>query len=81
MVRNLDQLGAILRRMYEDAPSGEQVARIHLFGIKYAADIRGAGFNAREVVGASGLKQSYHTEVNKGMNLSRYVVPLPEYAD
>ena len=32
----VDQAANILRRMYQNAPPKEQVAHIHLFGIKYA---------------------------------------------
>lgn len=31
-----DELGRILRGMYDDAPHGYKVAHIHLFGIQYA---------------------------------------------
>ena len=30
----LDEAARILRKMYGDAPDGEKVAHIHLFGIK-----------------------------------------------
>lgn len=76
-----EALGGILRRMYDAAPAGEQVANIHFFGIKYASAIRDAELNPREVVAAAGINESYATEVNKGMNLSKYVLPRPEYQD
>jgi len=80
-VRSVDELGGILRRMYDGAPKGEKVANIHLFGIKYASDIHDAGLTAGAVVKASGLSTSYQVEVNKGMNLAKYVTPLPRFAD
>lgn len=76
-MRSLDELGMVLRAMYEGAPEGEKVANIHLFGIKYAADIQAAGYTAAEVIRASGLRTSYQAEVSKGMNLAKYVAPLP----
>ena len=80
-MRSREELGAILRRMYDDAPHGEKVANIHLFGIKYASAIRDAGLTAGEVVKSSGLRASYQAEVSKGMNLAKYVTPLPRFAD
>lgn len=80
-MRNIDELGGILRRMYDGAPKGEKVANIHLFGIKYASDLRNAGITAGQVVKASGLAASYQVEVNKGMNLAKYVAPLPRFSD
>ena len=61
-------------------PVGEKVANIHLFAIKHASDIREAGLTAGDVVKASGIRTSYGTEVNKGMNLAKYVAPRPPYA-
>lgn len=73
---NLEELGARLRQMYDSADDGESVAMIHLFGITYAAEIRSAGANATKVVHAAGLRESYATEVQKGMNLAKYVQPI-----
>jgi len=81
MAMTREQLGGTLRRMYDEAPSGEKVANIHLFGVKYIREIGGAGLTAGDVVKASGLQTSYGTEVNKGMNLSKYVVPKAAFAD
>ena len=68
------RLGAILNDMYENAPRGRQVTMIHLFGIQYSEDIERVG--VKDVVTASGIKSTYITEVNKGMNLAEYVVPV-----
>src|SRR5450830_1438070 len=81
MSKTPDELGRVLRRMYDDAPRGDKVASIHLFGIKYAADVHAVGANAADMVRASGLKASYVVEVNKGLNLAKFVVPKPQYAD
>lgn len=61
--------------MYDNAPEGYQVANIHLFGVKYAAIILENNYKATEIVRASGLSQSYATEVSKGIKLSMYVIP------
>lgn len=34
------ELGLILKEMYSNAPNGEMVTQIHLFGVKYADEIR-----------------------------------------
>jgi hypothetical protein len=70
-----EELGRTLRNMYDNAPDGYKVANIHLFGVKYASEIEEAGLTAREIVQAAAMKQSYTTEVSKGVKLSRYVVP------
>lgn len=70
-----NELGRILKGMYENAPDGYQVANIHLFGVKYADVILYNNYKAADIVRASGLNQSYATEVSKGIKLSKYVVP------
>lgn len=72
-----DQLGRILRDMYDNAARGEKVAHIHLFGIRYASEISNAGLTPKGVVRSSGIKESYAAEVSKGMNLAKYVAPKP----
>jgi len=81
MARDLDQLGMTLRRMYDSAPQGHKTTQIHLFGVKYAADIQQAALTAREVVAAAGIQASYATEVSKGIRLADYVVSRPAYQD
>lgn len=68
---NLQELGAKLRDDYDNAPRGEQVAMIHLFGIDHSHDISAVGI--REVVEQAGISQSYVVELNKGVKLSKYV--------
>jgi hypothetical protein len=52
------ELAEILGKMYGEAPKGEAVAMIHLFGIKHAQDIRDAGASIDDIVHAAGLKPS-----------------------
>lgn len=59
--------------MYNSAPDKEQATFIHLFGIKYGDLILRNKYSAPEIVKASGIKESYKTEVRKGINLSKYV--------
>ena len=65
------EAGRRLREMYDSAPEGELVTHIHLFGIKYAAEL--AGLTNKEIVRRAGLYDSYHTEVSKGRRLAKYV--------
>lgn len=70
-----NELGRILKEMYDNAPQGYQVANIHLFGVKYASIILENNFKATDIIRASRLNPSYATEVSKGVKLSRYVIP------
>lgn len=69
----ISELGAALRYMYSTAPEKEKATFIHLFGIKYGAIILRNNYSSSEIIKASGLKDSYKTEVRKGVNLSKYV--------
>ena len=61
----------ILRRMYQEAPKGEMVAQIHLFGIKYAHELQRLSIS--DVVELAGISSRYVTEVSKGRKLAKYV--------
>ena len=69
-VRTTEELGQILRDMYDAAEYGEKSAAILLFGIQYATTI---GKRARKIVQLAdiGDGNSYTTEINKGMGLAR----------
>lgn len=66
-------LASRLSEMYRSAPKGEAVVMIHLFGIKYAGEISASGVSPAAIVKASGIPETYGVEVNKGVNLARYV--------
>lgn len=70
----LRDLALTLSEMYNNAPSGEQVTMIHLFGIKYADIIVENGYSKKDIIKASGLSNSYLTELSKGLKLSKYVI-------
>ncbi|NQX63740.1 hypothetical protein [Paenibacillus qinlingensis] len=72
---NIQELGKILGEMYIKAPHGKQVAKIHLFGVKYADVIQRNHYSVKDIVAASGINISYATEVSKGIKLSEYVIP------
>ena len=67
----LEEAGRRLREMYDTAPYGEQVAHIHLFGVKYADELE--GLSNVDIVRQAGMYESYSTEVAKGRRLSKYV--------
>ena len=70
-----NELGRVLKEMYEGAPKGYQVANIHLFGVKYASVIGEHNYKATDIIRAAGINSSYATELSKGIKLARYVVP------
>ena len=71
----ISEAADILKNMYGTAPAGEQVAQVHLFGIRYASELE--GMPLAEIVMRAGISQSYGTEIRKGIHLARYVVLKP----
>ncbi len=67
------ELGEILNKMYFNSKSGETVCMIHLFGIKYADDIRESGATFKEIAKIAKIQPSYATEISKGAKLAKYV--------
>lgn len=67
------ELANILRDMYENA-SSEKTTMIHLFGIKYADEIKRNGYTPKEILKAAGMQESYQTEISKGVRLAKYVI-------
>ena len=65
----VEKLGNILKEMYETADANFQVAAIHMFGIEYAQHILEKKFSTSEIIKASGIKESYATELAKGINI------------
>jgi hypothetical protein len=68
-----EELGAILREMYNNAPKGEAVASIHLFGVRHAEELRNCGATPKNIAKLAGMSESYGVEINKGIKLARYV--------
>jgi hypothetical protein len=69
----INELSSVLKEMYENAPKGDRVAMIHLFGIKYANEIRSSEYSPREILKNAHMHESYQVEINKGINLAKYV--------
>ena len=76
MSRTAKELGQILTDMYENAPRKELVVMVHLFGVQYHEEIKEIGI--KEIVEASGIPSNYTAEINKGVNLAKYVMPIPK---
>jgi hypothetical protein len=64
-------LATLLHEAWAQAPDGDVVVRIHLFGIQHANALEGV--NLRVLVNTAGIPKPYATEIRKGMRLSDYV--------
>ena len=68
--KSLDELAQILSDMYtSSAAERNQVAAIHVFGIKFGKEIIENGFNAKEVIEKAGLNETYVVELNKALKI------------
>ena len=78
---DFDQLVGKLREMYYGADKGEEVAMIHLFGIKYAQEL--GRISSTSIAREAQLREStsYHTEISKGRKLAKFVDVKPQYMD
>jgi len=70
----LNELGTILAEMYNNASKGNSVAMIHLFGIKYANEIKESEYSKKDIITQSGISASYLAELTKGVKLAEYVI-------
>lgn len=61
------KLGKLLSDMYNS--SNNKTTAIHMFGIKYAPVIKEKGYSAVAIVNESGIGESYHVEVSKGIRI------------
>lgn len=69
----INELGNKLKEMYKNAPKGDSVTMIHLFGVKYANEIIINNYSRKDIIAKSGISSSYLTELSKGINLAKYV--------
>ena len=69
---NESELAEIMRRMHRNAPNGERSTAVHLFGIRYVAELSAPNVSINTVSELAGLDKWY-TEVRKGMRLAKYV--------
>ena len=61
----------ILSDMYSQAPYGETALQAHLFGIKYADQLK--DLNIHDIAERATSHRAYGTEINKGRKLAKYV--------
>lgn len=66
------ELAAILRRMYQNAPKGEEMTTIQLFGIRYAAELYTPGVSVNSVAKIAGIG-NMKPWITGGMRLAEYV--------
>lgn len=75
----IQELGNILADMYAYAEENEKVTMIHVFGVKYAHQIKSNNISAAAIIkntvlpNGTKMNASYQTEVQKGINLAKYV--------
>ncbi|MBP5429046.1 MAG: hypothetical protein J6Z04_07180 [Clostridia bacterium] len=74
------ELGIRLKAMYSQK-NVNKVAMIHLFGVIFAQTMRNEDIKPIEVLKAAQMPESYVTEINKGINLSKYVTVRDEYEE
>lgn len=70
---SLEELGAILKQMYEDPNASSQTNAIRMFAVKYGRIIEKNGYTANAITTAAGIKESYYSEVSKGINIYRSI--------
>jgi hypothetical protein len=67
----MNDLAQQLRKAVDEAPSGDRVVTIHLFGIGHAARLEGV--NLQELAERAGIGKSFGTELRKGIRLASFV--------
>jgi hypothetical protein len=67
----LNELSQKLKEMYDNAPKGEQVTMIYVFGISYHNQIKEMG--VKQIIEQSGIHSTYQTELSKAIKLANYV--------
>lgn len=65
----IEELAQILSNMYNSSDTTKKAIAIHMFGIKYGAQIRKNNYAASALVEAANLNSSYHAELSKGINI------------
>lgn len=69
----IEELSNILKSKYNNAVSSEAVNELFLFGIKYGRLIRAQKYRIAEIIEKAGLNKTLNIELNKAINLGRYV--------
>jgi 5-methylcytosine-specific restriction protein B len=69
-----NDLAKELSQMYHGAKKGEMSAMVHLFGVRYASQIKACDATAKQIALLAGLTDNYGSEINKAIKLAAYVV-------
>lgn len=69
---SVNELAAKLRELYDNTKK-DKVAMIHLFGIRYGEIIRSNNVRVSDIVKIAKLNHYCVTELNKGINLAKFV--------
>ena len=67
----IDEAAHMLSKICRSAPEEEKVGHVHLFGIRYAAELENLPLYEIDV--HAGLATSWATEINRGRSLARIV--------
>lgn len=67
----IQELGSILKEMYNSAEDGMQVTSIYFFGIKYGKNIIEEEFKVSDIIKEANLNESYSRELQKALNIYR----------
>jgi len=71
-----ETLASKLRQIYISADRADTAAAVILFGIRYAEVINASGIRPRELTRLAEIPESYASELQKGIRLSRHVTVL-----
>lgn len=67
---SIEELGSILKNMYDNAAPKTQVPSIHIFGIKYGKNIVEKGYKASEIIKAANMDDTrYDAELSKSIGV------------
>lgn len=68
------ELASILKRMYNDGVADKtQVARIHLFGLKYFSCINKGNYSTKVIAQKASISDNYSVEIDKGIRLAKLI--------
>lgn len=74
-----NDLGNILKTMYNNAIVGNKVTAIHLFGIRYGEEISAKHLSVKNILKCAEMSKKYSTEIYKDMRLGHYVTIREDY--
>ena len=70
----LKDFGITLSNMYQNAPEGKKVLMIHLFGIKYAKEIKESDYKVSDILKQAEIRISHDINIRAGIHLADYVI-------